>query len=278
MSFPLGAVMNLLYNLVRRDLTVRYKSTVLGFFWSFIKPLAMTGIFWLVFQWILGLKLRPGDEQIPLALHMLAGMLVWNMFAGASAESMNVMLANANLIKKVSLPLVVFPTATVISHMIHFVLAMLVLIALLIKFGLPPSWQYLWLLPLMALHFLLTLAISLALSALNVFYRDVSSIWEVFTTGWFYATPVIYPAYYVTAKLSEMNAPAWLEYLYLCNPLTPLVLAYRQVLIYGSADGVAPEMARLGPALGLCVVVTLALLAFSWALFRRFSRSFADEL
>jgi ABC-type polysaccharide/polyol phosphate export permease len=278
MNDSMGAVRNLLYNLVRRDLTVRYKSTVLGFFWSFIKPLAMTGIFYVVFQRILGLRLRPGDESIPLALHMLAGMLVWNLFAGASADAMNVILANANLIKKVRLPLAVFPIATVVSHLVHFILALLVLVALLILAGLPPTLAYLWLVPLMALHFLLTLAVSLILSALNVFYRDVASIWEVLTTAWFYATPIIYPAYMVTQELPRHGLPAWLKYLYLCNPLTPLALGYRHVLIYASAEGARPEMEGLWGALVLCLGMTLLLLAVALRIFRHFARSFADEL
>jgi ABC-2 type transport system permease protein len=279
MNYPLGAVSNLLYNLVRRDLTVRYKSTMLGFFWSFIKPLAMTAIFYVVFQWIMDLKLRESEAaQIPLALHMLAGMLVWNMFAGASAESMHVIIANANLIKKVSLPLLVFPTATVISHLIHFVLALMVLVALLIKEGLPPTLAYFWLPLLMLLHFLLTLAVSLILSALNVFYRDVSSFWEVLTTAWFYGTPIIYAAYHVTSKVDALGLPKWLEYLFLCNPLTPIVLAYREVLIYSSAEGAVPEVPGLGWALALSTLVTVALLAAALRLFARFSRSFADEL
>lgn len=280
MTFPIGAVRNLLYNLVRRDLTVRYKSTVLGFFWSFVKPLAMTAIFWFVFQYILGLELRrEGDGQsLPYALHILTGMLVWNLFAGATGEAMNVILANANLIKKVRLPLVVFPAATVVAQMVHFVLALVVLVGLLIVAGLPPTPGYIWLVPLMLLHFVVTLAAAMMLAALNVFYRDVASIWEVLTTAWFYATPIVYPVWMVGSQLSERGLPDWLMTVYLLNPLAPLVVAYRQVLMYGPAENVQPELAPLLPAMALSAAVACVMLVVGWLVFRRYSRSFADEL
>jgi ABC-2 type transport system permease protein len=277
------ASLNLLYNLVRRDLTVRYKSTVLGFFWSFIKPLAMTAIFFVVFDKILHLDLREG-ERIPLALHMLAGILPWTFFAGATGEAMTVILANANLIKKVRLPLVVFPMATVCSHLVHFILALMVLVGLLIFLaGLPPTAAYLWLIPLIAVQCLLTLAVAMLLAALNVFFRDVSSIWEVLTTAWFYATPIIYPAYYVSERLRAYGGwlAEWGEWLYLLNPLTPLVLAYRQALIYASLDApAAAEMPGIPllPAVGLSLAISLILLWFSRKIFDHYSRMFADEL
>ena len=108
---------NLLINLVRRDLTIRYKSSVLGFFWSFIKPLALTAVFYVVFEVILGMELR--TETIPITLHLLIGILAWTFFSGATSEAMHTILANANLIKKVRLPLEVFPMAVVCSHLIQ---------------------------------------------------------------------------------------------------------------------------------------------------------------
>lgn len=279
MQSSAGAGHNLLFNLVRRDLTVRYKSTVLGFFWSFIKPLALTGIFYVVFDKILPVALLD-EPRVPFALHLLAAILAWTFFAGATGDAMNCILANANLIKKVKLPLAVFPLAAVCSHLVHFVLALLVLVALLIVFGLPPAPAFLLVLPIMALHFLLTLAFSMILAALNVFYRDVSSIWEVLTTAWFYATPIIYPVYVATDRLTEMGL-GWARWLYLANPMTPIVLAYRRVMIYASLDDPVLEISRDGTlwlAVALCLGVTLMLFLLSWLIFSRLSKKFADEL
>ncbi len=273
-----GAFQNLLYNLVRRDLAVRYKSTVLGFFWSFIKPLALTTIFFLVFSLVLGMELN--ESRIPFALHLLAGMLAWNFFAGATGEALGVMLANANLIKKVRLPLVVFPLATVISHLVHFLLGLLVLGALMIALGLTPGGELVFLPLLILLEATLVLALAMILAALNVFYRDVGSIWEVLTTAWFYLTPIIYPVYLALGTIRERWGGGILEWLFLANPLAPIMIGYRRVLLYGGLTEPHLELgdgALLG-ALGLAALLTGLLLLLGWLIFSRFARSFADEL
>ncbi|MCE5231443.1 ABC transporter permease [bacterium] len=275
-----SAFRNLLYNLVRRDLTVRYKSTVLGFFWSFIKPLALTAIFYAVFSLVLHMTLN--ETRVPYALHLLAGMLAWSFFAGSTSEAMGVMLLNANLIKKVKLPLVVFPLATVISHLVHFLLGMVVLLALMIIAGLAPGPQCLLIIPIIALEAVLAFAIALILSALNVFWRDVGSIWEVLTTAWFYVTPIIYPFYAVTPEISKYGG-RWLEWVYLANPMTPIMIALRRFLLYGSLETIDPKKLeilniQLINSLGISIVVTGVIFFIGWNVFSKFSRSFADEL
>ncbi|MEN6625112.1 MAG: ABC transporter permease [Candidatus Sumerlaeia bacterium] len=280
MNLQTGAFRNLLYNLVRRDLTVRYKSTVLGFFWSFIKPLAMTGIFYVVFKLVLDMSLA--ETQVPYTLHLLVGMLAWSFFAGATSEAMGVMLANANLIKKVRLPLVVFPMATVISHLVHFLLGLVVLGGLMLVAGLAPGPACLLIFPIMLLEAALVMAMAMILSALNVFWRDVGSIWEVFTTAWFYLTPIIYPFYEVGKKLDSMGW-RWLEWVYLANPLAPIMIAYRRALLYGSLETIDPNKLelvdiQLMKSVGLSVFMTSILFFIGWNIFSKFSRSFADEL
>lgn len=267
---------NLLANLVRRDLTVRYRSTVLGFFWSFAKPLAYMLIYQVIFGAILHFRIL--QEEIPYALHVLAGVLPWTFFTGATSEAMNSILASANLVKKVKLPLAVFPAAGVISHGIHFALAMIVLTLFMIGFGLAPGPAFL-LLPLVAaLQVLLILAVSLALSALNVFYRDVVSVWEVVAAAWFYATPIIYPAY-EALNYFEARGWEWAKILYMANPMTPLVLGYRRLTLYGALEG-AREIpdSQLVVWLGVACVISLAALAGANAIFTRLARRFADEL
>jgi lipopolysaccharide transport system permease protein len=272
-----SAFRNLLYNLVRRDLAVRYKSTVLGFFWSFAKPLALTGIFWLVFDFFLDMRLD--EERASFTLHLLTGILAWTFFSGATFESMHVILNNSNLIKKVKLPLAVFPVSMVASHMIHFLLGFLVLAALLIICGYPPNMYYIFLPVLFLIHYMVTLAISFMLAALNVFYRDLGSIWEVLSNGWFYATPILYPASLAISKLDEVGwtTAKWLFYL---NPMTPIILAYRRILLYGSMDNPVLEIndQKLVILLVLCVILTGLMLLAGRKIFNRFAWSFADEL
>lgn len=274
---------NLLVNLVRRDLTIRYKSTVLGFLWSFLKPLCLTAIFWVVFQYILNVPLRA--KGIAFTLHLLAGILAWTFFAGAAGDSLGAVIGNANLIKKVRLPLAVFPLAVVISHLIHFVLALLVLFVLAILMGLPPSPAYALAPALIAMHFTITLAVCLILSALNVFYRDVASIWEIVSQAWFYATPIIYPVYLATEELSNRGWD-WMKWLYLANPLAPIIVAYRRIFLYASLEAPAEKNAnwlempdgQLVASLGLCAAVCGAVLWAGCIIFSHYSRKFADEL
>ncbi len=275
---------NLLLNLVRRDLTVRYRSTVLGFFWSFAKPLAYMGIYHVIFGEMLDLRVR--QPEIPYALHVLAGILPWTFFIGASGEAMGSILASANVVKKVKLPLEVFPAAAVCSHAVHFFLAMTVLVGGMVVVGLAPGPAFL-LFPLIALlQLLLVAAVALFLAALNVFFRDVASLWEVIATGWLYATPIIYPAYVATEEFQRRGWD-WAYWAFLANPMTPITIAYRRVMLYGAlspgeAQGSALHLemddAQLLGTLGMAGLVSLVLLAVAYRVFTRLSRRFADEL
>lgn len=271
-------------NLVRRDLTVRYRATVLGFFWSFLKPLAYMGIYHVIFGEIIGLTIR--QEEIPYALHVLVALLPWTFFMSSSGEAMHSILDNANLIKKVKVPAAVFPIAAAISNSIHFALAMLVVVAAMIAWGLAPGPMFLLLPALFVLQFILVMSLSLILAALNVFFRDVVSIWEVAGAAWFYATPIIYPAYIALDYLS-VKAPAWAHWLYLANPMTPITLGYRRIMLYGSLGG---EGGATGPldleigdmdllvSIGLAAATSLCMLWIANRIFQQLSRRFADEL
>jgi ABC-type polysaccharide/polyol phosphate export permease len=267
---------NLLANLVRRDLTIRYKSSILGLFWSFAKPLAYMLIYQVIFGLILKIEIR--ESEIPYALHVLAGVLPWTFFIGATGEAMNSILVSANLVKKVKLPLAVFPAASVCSHAIHFLLAMVVLLAFMIGFGLTPGPAFMLLPAVFLLQFVLILAVSMLLAALNVFYRDVSSIWEVAGTAWFYATPIIYPAYQALDFFASRGWQ-WAEYLYMANPMTPVILGYRRLTLYGAVEGSTeiPD-SQLLIWLGLAGGVAIVALGAANLIFNRLARRFADEL
>lgn len=268
----------MLASLVRRDLTVRYKSTVLGFFWSFAKPLAYMIIYQLVFGEILRLQMR--ESRIPFSLHILTAVLPWTFLVSAASEAMGSVIASANLVKKVRLPVEVFPLSAVMAQAIHFGLAMAVLVVVMLVAGLPPGPAIL-LLPLVAaIQLVLVAAVSLFLSSLYVFYRDVASIWEVITAAWFYACPIIYPVYYAMDYFQERGW-AWGEWLYLANPMTPIVLAYRRILLYGALQNPAKELPSdltLGLSLTVVGLFSLALLWVSSRVFNRLSRRFADIL
>lgn len=265
----------LLINLVKRDLKSRYKSTVLGFFWSFAKPLLIMVILWVVFSRIVRIDLR--DPNLPFTLHLLCAILPWMYVTNSLAEAMQSVVANSELIKKARLPLEVFPVSAVMSNLVHFLLAMVVLFGFIFAFGGSLSLWVFALPVVIVFQTFFLIGLALIVSSLFVFYRDVASILEVVLTGWFYVTPIIYPIYLASEKLPEMNMQ-WAFVLLMLNPMTPIILLYRWTLL--SPEYSQPE---LSPDLlliysGTSLIISIAVYITGRSIFNHYKRRFADEL
>lgn len=279
------------FTLVKRDLKVRYKSTALGFLWSFGRPLFLMIVIAAVFS-VLG-GIRASHDLLPYPLHVLTGLLPWFFFASSLHDSMFSIFANSNVVKKVWLPTEVFPAAAVVGQFVHFVLTLPVMGAFILGFALfapapggagplgmalAPDASILLLPFVVLLQALFTFAIALILSSLNVFFRDVASLADILISAWFYVTPIIYPANQIR-ELLQAHGGAALYWAYLLNPMTPIVLAYRR-LLYGRVFSGAPEVSdsTILMGLGATTVTTIVLLMIGMKLFQRLSRRFADEL
>lgn len=265
----------LLLNLVKRDIKARYKATVLGFFWSVGKPLFIMLILWILFSQIVRIPLR--DKDLPFALHLLCGVLPWMYLSSALIEAMYSVTVNGELVKKARLPLEVFPVGAILSNLVHFILALLVLFAFIFAFRSRLTSWILLLPVVIALQTFFILALGLILSALFVFYRDLASILEVILTGWFYLTPVIYPMYLAQEKLVEMHKE-WVFALLMLNPMSPIVILYRWVLL--AAEFSQPELNKYLLIFYICMALIISLLLYviGRLVFRHYSRRFADEL
>jgi homopolymeric O-antigen transport system permease protein len=271
----------LVWNLVKRDLKTRYKSSVLGFFWSFGKPLLLMLILWFVFTTVLRLpQFKIRNPEFPFALHLLTAVLAWTYFSGGLLDSMHSILSNSNLVKKVKLNTVVFPVSSVLANLVNYLLALTVLFCFMVAYRTPFSF-YILLLPIVILiQTFLMLSLSLLLSSLYVFYRDVGSILEIILTGWFYATPIIYPYWLAEKEIPERFSRFGnlFYHLYMLNPFLPIVVAYRRLLFHPILD--PPEMADttlliyLSYTLGLSIIFYFAFKR----LFRHYAVRFADEL
>jgi ABC-type polysaccharide/polyol phosphate export permease len=279
----LWRVRELLFTLIRRDLLVRYQSSVLGFFWSFAKPLALVAIFHFAFKVVL--QVKSPNPGVPFYLHLLVGILVWSYLARCVAEGHWAVLSHSNLIKKVKLPIEVFPITTVAGNLLNFLLGMVVVVPLILL-ALPggQTWSLPGLLAQVAgfagLTLLLTAlvqAIAFLVSSLNVFYRDVESLSEVGLQAWFYATPIVYPAQLVHKAVESGQLPGWIEPLYWLNPMTPICVAYRRVLLYGAPPLEVADSTLLF-YLGVAAVTTTVLFLISRWVFSQGSRRFADEV
>jgi lipopolysaccharide transport system permease protein len=251
----------LLYFLVWRDVKVRYKQTLLGAAWAILQPLMTMVVFTIFFGRLAGV----GSDGIPYPLFSYAGLLPWSFFAQGLSQSSDSLVGSSNLIKKVYFPRLIIPTASVLSGVVDFLLAFVVLVGMMAWFGVWPTVAAV-VLPLLLLLALGTaLGMGLWLSALNVQFRDVRYVVPFFVQLWLFVTPVIYPLSRVTAKMRELGIPTWL---YGLNPMVGVVEGFRWALL-GTAS-------RPGSVLIASAAVALFLLISGALYFRRMERVFAD--
>jgi lipopolysaccharide transport system permease protein len=247
----------LVQSLVSRELKARYRGSVLGFLWSFVNPLLLLLTYTLVFTVIL--PNRQPDIQ-PFFLFLFCGILPWTWFQASLAESSGVIIAGGNLIKKVLFPAEVLPAVTVLANLVHFLLALPILVAFLALQG-RLSWTAL-LLPLPILvQFVLSLGLALFLSALTVHFRDVQNILGHVLHLWFFATPVLYHYGDVKGPLREVLR---------LNPMTAVLVSYQQILFHGHFGH--------WRGLGLAFLVGVLVFAAGAFLFDRLRDTFPEEV
>jgi lipopolysaccharide transport system permease protein len=255
----------LIYFMTWRDLKVRYKQTALGASWAILQPVLRMVVFSLLFGGIAKLSY----DGLPYPLFNFTALLPWTLFAKALGDAGRSLVTNRNMITKVYFPRMVIPLASVLSGVIDFAIAFLVLIGMLIFYHYRPGsgFHFVWSWALLALPLLLLLALvtalgaSLWLSAANVIYRDVGYVLPFLTDMWFFITPVVY---------SSTDIPEKFRLLYAINPMTGVVEGFRWALL---GTQTAP-----GPMLVVSSLVALIMLVTGLFYFRRMERSFADEI
>jgi ABC-2 type transport system permease protein len=265
----------LLAELVRKDLRVKYKNSALGFVWSLANPLLYLAVFSLVFIKIL----KNGIPAFPVLF--MSGFLVWNFFNLATLSGTGSVVGNANLVRKVRFPRVVLPLSSVGFAAVHFVLqlgVLLVVLALFYRDAFGP--QLVLLVPALAVVLVFATAMALLASALNVRYRDVEHLLEVILLAWFWLTPIVYPVTYVR---DELAGSPWLFRLYMANPMTGVVTAMQRAIYVHPVTGGRQILPAGGYGfyltwLGVGGAIALALLAAGLWTFRRLQADFAEEL
>jgi ABC-2 type transport system permease protein len=271
----------LLAELVRKDLKVKYKNSALGFVWSMANPLLYLAVFTLVFTFFL-------PNGVPkFAVLFMSGFLVWNFFNSATLHATGAVVGNANLVRKVRFPRVVLPLASVGFAGVHFVLQLLVFFVFLVPFYPDAFGAQLWLLlPALAVAVAFTVGMSLLASALNVRYRDVQHLLEIVLLAWFWVTPIVYPVTVVRDRLAEEGL-LWLFRLYMANPMTAVVVAAQRAIYNHPVVATDAGPRQVLPAggysfylqwLGVAAVVSVVLLAVGLWTFRRRQADFAEEL
>jgi ABC-2 type transport system permease protein len=277
----LGSAREILANLVRKEVKVKYTSSVLGAAWSMLNPVLYLAVFTLVFAVVL----RNDLPDYPV--YLLSGLLAWNLFATSLGMASRSVVDNANLVTKVAFPREILPMSSIGTALVDFVLQALVLVAFMLVFGHGIGGLGLLLLPLAMLALLLfTAALAFWVSGLNVRYRDTQHLLNLALLAWFWVTPVVYASGFVYERLTDAG-PGWWA-LFLANPMADIVMGFQRAL-YGTvstttASGnvvqILPPVSLgwMAGLLGAVCVGSLALLALAWRTFFHLSGDFAEEL
>lgn len=274
---------NLLIQLVVRDLKVRYKNSVLGFFWSLANPLVQVATITIIVKYVMGIGIPN------YSAYLLVGYLPWVFFQMALLDSSDVILVHhRDLLKKVYFPREVLPLSAVAANLIHFLLALVVFFAYLLFYylfmqGSPPVMLSALMLPVLILmQLLLILGLSSFISCLNTFYEDTKYILVVLLNVMFYISPIMYPAELVRNALPAGQRGDLLYQIYLLNPLTMLIDAYRKCLLPpikdGSLRGAAIHQFPLDWAmLGICAILCVLIAVSGYAYFNKRKWEFAER-
>jgi ABC-2 type transport system permease protein len=257
----------LLWNLTLRELRTKYRRSFLGWAWSMLNPLSQILIYGFVFGTLFDSPAPIGDPSglDNFALFLLCGLLPWNFFSLVTSLGLGSISANAGLVRRVAFPREVLVFSNVLHACVQFSIEMTLLFVILLIAGSPfVPWLPVVVLTSVLLGLFAT-GLALALSVLAVYFRDISYLWSILVSVWFFATPIVYPP-----SLLEDRAPSWVVNLLELNPMNGFVEVYRRCLY----DGGAPGWRTM---LGL-VVVSLVSLVIGWAIFARMTRRLPEEV
>ena len=239
-----------------RDVSVRYKQTVIGVAWAVIRPFLTMVVFTVIF----GRLAKLPDNGVPYPLLVFAGMLPWQFFSTALADASNSLVTNANLISKVYFPRLIVPTATVVVAFVDFLISFSIMAAMMLFYGYLPPWQIILLPIFVLLAFLASLGPSLWITSLNVRYRDFRYIIPFFVQFGLYVSPV---------GFSSDIIPGEYRWLYSLNPVVGVIDGFRWCLLGG-------ENHIYMPGFVTSLAVTGVMLWLGIRQFRKMERRFAD--
>ena len=246
---------DLLYFLTLSSIKVRYKQTLLGASWAIIQPFFTMVVFSLFFGRLAGMP----SDGIPYPIFSFAALVPWTFFANGLAQSSESVVRLANTVKRVYFPRLVIPLSSILSGLVDFAIAFVVLLAMMPWFGIAPTVHVVWLPAFLLLAIVTALGAGFFLAALNVEYRDVRYVVPFLIQCWMFATPIAYP--------SSLLPEPW-RTVYGLNPMAGVIEGFRWALL-GTGD--AP-----GPMLAVSTVIAVLLLVAGTLYFRRVERNFAD--
>lgn len=250
------AYREMIISLVRKDLRGRYKGSVLGFLWTFINPLLQLMVYTLVFSVIL----RAGIEKYYLFLFV--ALIPWLFFSGSVTAGSSCVIHQKDLVKKIYFPREVLPISHVTTCFINMLLTFMVIFLVIIISGIGINLNAVLYLPIiMVVEYILALGMAMIFSALTVFLRDLEYILGIVMMAWQFLTPIMYSIDIVPESIMPI---------FMANPMTPIIIAYRDILYYKQI----PELGTLIHAL----ILGIAVLLIGSIVFNKLQKRFAEEL
>jgi len=255
---------SLIASLTKRDILGRYRGSMLGLAWSFLNPLLMVTVFTFVFGEVFQSR-WPGSQQtggIDFAAALFAGLLVYTLFAECISKAPSLIIANTNYVKKIVFPLDVLAWVSIMASWVHWLAAYLILMALLIFSGWAVSWHLLWLGPLLLLPYLLMLVgLSWIVSAICVYFRDLTHLIQPALTALLFLSPVFY---------SVTSVPESFQWIYGLNPITHVIDWVRGIALHQTL----PSWGHYWRFSAVSAVVLIV----GFAAFQKMRKGFADVI
>jgi ABC-2 type transport system permease protein len=251
--------------LVRRDLTVKYQQSILGYFWTLLEPLAIALTYWFVFSVLYETKPAGGE---PYILFLVSGLFAWIWVNGVLGEATTALTLQHQLIMTIKVPRELFPIGRVVSKFMEYLAAMPVLIVVAIVFRAHIGWNLLLLPVAIVLEMILLIGAALLLSSLNVMLRDVERFMRLLQRVLMYAVPVIYP---LSKVVDATRMPGWIKTVYELNPLVGIFELHHAAWL--ASSGVPNARLLISATVG-----SLLFLLIGWVVFRRLEPAVLKEL
>jgi len=245
----------LLWNLTKKTIKVRYKQSAFGIGWAILQPLAMMMMFALIFSALLKIP----SDGLPYPLFVYSALLPWQLFSASLSNAVPSLVTNTSLMRKVYFPRMLFVMAAIAACLVDFAIGATIYLGMMIWYGVDFGPILLWVVPILVVQLVFTLGLSLLLAPLNAWYRDVRVALPLMLQLWMYATPIIYPISVV---------PDSLKLYYMLNPTVGIMNSWRSVL----AKGEAPSLEYLG----IAAIGAVVLLVVGYWVFKRTEMTLAD--
>ena len=259
--------MPLLKNLVAKDFKIKYRRSVLGVAWSVLNPLFTMLVLTIVFKVILRVEVGQG---VDFATYYIVGASLWNFFSEATSTSLSSILTSGALIRKVYIPKYIFPLEKCVFALVNFSFSLVAVLAVMLIRGVYPTWATL-LFPIPVIYcFIFACGLSLFLSAVTVYFRDVQHLYGVLLTMWIYLTPILY-----STETLEQLAPSmqFVKYILYLNPMTHYINYFRAVVMYGVYRDLPSIEINV-----VCIAMSLAMLGFGALVFKKAEGKFILHL